>query len=382
MSDTIVLSVHHDLDRDSGAAGSFLRTQEAIEGTGVPTIMLSFDDLPRRLSGVQRQVAYPWFVARRLEQLTAAGRVRGVIASTGDTWLWSRRGRWRRTRPPIVVRSTGLEHLAHRARLANAAATGAPLSRKYPLYHGGWRLREVSSSLRSADRVAFLNTEDRAFAVRALGVDPTRALVIGQAVDDRLHRGHVDSRPTAGGLHLAWIGTFSERKGAGYATPVLDAFLRARPLASLRVVGAGVPAAAVRDQFGADVRSRVRVVERFAAEELPGLLDGANVVVFPSLYEGFGKALAEGMAYGLAPVAARSPGALELVRSEHNGLLFEAGDPLGLEDAVMRLDADTALLGRLAARAQASVEGHRWVSVAERLLDAIAAAGAAGVHAG
>ena len=71
-----------------------------------------------------------------------------------------------------------------------------------------------------------------------------------------------------------------------------------------------------------------------AAEELTPLYAGATMVVFPSLYEGFGLPLLEAMQVG-CPVAAANPQAFP--RSSEAALLFDPRSPDCIAEAMHRL---------------------------------------------
>ena len=57
-----------------------------------------------------------------------------------------------------------------------------------------------------------------------------------------------------------------------------------------------------------------------------GVLEEGDIFAFPSAYEGFGMALAEGMSMGLPSVGFKNcPGVNELIADKQNGLLCDDG---------------------------------------------------------
>ena len=95
-------------------------------------------------------------------------------------------------------------------------------------------------------------------------------------------------------------------------------------------------------------------------------LAAAHIMAFPSRYEAFPNALAEGLAAGLPVVAfADVSGVAELIRSNETGLLAES--ELAFAQALARLMEDAALRARLGTAARQSIErfhpaaiGRRW----------------------
>lgn len=91
----------------------------------------------------------------------------------------------------------------------------------------------------------------------------------------------------------------------------------------------------------------------------------ADVFVLTSTYEGFGNVLIEAMACGTPVVATRSPGTIEIIEHESNGLLVDH-EPGAVAGAISRLLGDAALRASLVARAYESVGHYATPRVAAR----------------
>lgn len=362
----VLLSIHHALDSDTGAPGSTLALGGALEGLGHEVEYLSFDDMPISEPYVAANAAYPFFAAARF---AAARRRRGVDvidASTGDAWVWGSLDR-RRRRPLLVTRSHGLEHLFHAATVARAERDGERLSRRYPLYWGGWRLREVAASLRRSNLVLLLNEAEREYAVERLGVAPERVRLTANGVPDSFLAAAAAAE--TGGPGVAMVGAYREMKGVVPGSAALVEAMRADPELRASFIGAGVPAATVLERFPAELRERVAVVERYAREELPQLVRGHSILLFPTFSEGFSLALIEAMACGLVPVASDIPAVSRVVEEGRNGLLAPVGEAAPLAAAILRLRGDAATLQRLAQGARDTARAYSWPRVARRTSD-------------
>lgn len=362
--------VHHHRDRAAGASGATLALGDALQQLGCGVSFFFFDDAfgDARHSEIQRMLRFPWRVASHLAR--AAQGIDVVDATSGDAWVWCARGRPGATGATLVTRAHGLEHMTSRDLRRRSRAGQVTLSWKYPVYHGGYRLWEVQRSMTCADGQVFLNDPDRDHAMAEFGVRADTSVVLPNGVPDRLLGiAPVTPRTDASSpIALAFVGSWIPRKGTRAVVDMAVALHASGIPFSLRLLGTGMDRVSVLDEFPAGVREHVSVSAYFAPEELPGLLDGADILVHPSWTEGFSLALVEGMACGLAPVATASGGAASVIRNGETGLLLHDESALSLADAVTRLAADRALLGRLRVSAQLEMQRLRWSTVAARTL--------------
>jgi glycosyltransferase involved in cell wall biosynthesis len=357
------LCVHHRLDPDQGAPGATLALGAALEGRGCTVEYLGYDQVFGELEheGVGHQLRFPWSVARVLRRRAGAFDV--VDASTGDAWVWATLGRPGGRRTGLVTRAHGLEHVgAQRVRQA-ARESGERPSWKYPIYHGGGRLWEVRRSLRVSEQCIMLNSEDADYARDRLGLPAEGLNVIPNGVADHFH-GLEAPEPVDGPLRLAFVGHWTIRKGKDLLVAIASALAHRAVDFRLVLLGTLVQESDVLAAFPPELRDRVSVTPRFANEQLPGLLAGQEVFVFPSRFEGSSVALIEAMACGLAPVAT-PVGSASAVVVDGSGVVVEQEQ---FVDALARLGADRDGLLDMRRRAQGEARRYTWDDVAERTL--------------
>lgn len=357
----VLFSIHHELDPDTGAPGATIALGEHLAEIDNEVAYLSFDDMPVKLPFMAAAITYPYFAAARLAKV--ARRYDVVDASTGDAWAWARLDR-RARRPLLVTRSHGLEHLFQEREVERAAGEGRKLSWRYPLYWGGWRLREVALSLRASDLVFVLSEAEREYVVERLAVEPGRVRLTANGVPDSFLTRAAEQNCDAGGPAIAWVGAYRQSKGIEHGTAALVTAMEADPDLRVSFFGPGVPASTVRAPFPPTLHDRVAVIESYHREELPKLLCGHSIAFVPSLSEGFSLALVEVMACGLAPIASDIPGNRETVLDGENGLLIPPGDAAAAAAAIARLRDDRDLLERLRESARAVGERYSWRRIA------------------
>lgn len=138
-----------------------------------------------------------------------------------------------------------------------------------------------------------------------------------------------------------------------------------RPVYLLRV---GPPFTARQQKLVKELSlgSQILRRERLPLEELVELYNAADVLLFPSLYEGFGLPVAEAMACGL-PVVASNVTSIPEVLGEGQ-LAFAPGDVEGMAEAVVALFEKPAWRQELIARGLRRVRRFSWPLVAEQVL--------------
>ena len=85
------------------------------------------------------------------------------------------------------------------------------------------------------------------------------------------------------------------------------------------------------------------------------ILDLFDILVLPSLNEGMGKVLVEGMALGKPIIASNVGGIIDLVRNGENGILVPPGDSDALGEAILQLLKDKNLSEKLGKNGKAMV---------------------------
>lgn len=171
--------------------------------------------------------------------------------------------------------------------------------------------------------------------------------------------------------YLLCVGNRKPHKNLGVAVEVLARLLPERP--ELRLVLAGARFGA-RDEV--DARADAlgvshAVVERsqVSDDELRCLYSHAEVLLFPSLYEGFGLPPLEAMACGTPVVASNRASIPEVVGDA--GVLVEATDVEAMAAAVRRLTTEPDLRAAMVERGRERAAGMRWEEAARRTLDVL-----------
>lgn len=195
------------------------------------------------------------------------------------------------------------------------------------------RWRRFGPRYRQADAVIAISHHAAAEGIRVLGLDPGRVHVAPLAVGPDFTPGPSD-RPDP--PYLLVVGEFSARKGFAEAFAVIAALAEAGYPHTLKLAGRVHDwQRGALDRLLASAARADRVEVLGFAADLPALYRGADVVVVPSRYEGFGLPALEAMACG-APVVAFANSALTEVIGD-GGILVTDGDVDAMVAAVRSL---------------------------------------------
>jgi glycosyltransferase involved in cell wall biosynthesis len=222
-----------------------------------------------------------------------------------------------------------------------------------------WHMQHVVA--RRLDAIVFPSRASADLTTRLWSLRPERVHAIHNGVNiDVFHPGAGDD--VVPGM-LLFVGNAEDyNKGVVFLLRAM-ALLAAGTNAHLYVVGgpSGTPRVAPAEIARLGIADRVTIVGRVAEAELAGWYRRAQIVVSPSLYEGFGLPAAEANASG-APVIATDAGALpEVIADGETGVIVRAGDAAALAEAIDGLLADPARCRALGEAGRARVlERFTW----------------------
>jgi glycosyltransferase involved in cell wall biosynthesis len=214
-----------------------------------------------------------------------------------------------------------------------------------------WRFPDESAPVpaaieetRHADAVICVSEFTAQEAVELLGIRAPH--VVHNGVDDRYFDAAPLDAKRRGALgvphrYVLHAGGASRRKNLDALAEAWPSVQRSRP--DLHLVLAG-PEHPRRTKLFSGMPG-VLMLGRVPDDSMPGLVAGADVVVVPSLYEGFGLPVLEAMAAGVAVVAANTSSLPEVAGGA--AILVEptgVGVKTGLVDATSGSDAVTALV--------------------------------------
>jgi glycosyltransferase involved in cell wall biosynthesis len=181
--------------------------------------------------------------------------------------------------------------------------------------------------------------------------------------DETMFYPSTELRDPKRGLTMISVGVCAVRKGLHYA---LEAWLRspASKTGTFLIAGGFLPAYQ-RKLAPMLAHPSVRVLGH--RNDVPELLRQSDMLVLPSIEEGFGLVVTEAMGSGCVPLA--SEACTEICSHMKTGLMHPIGDVEALTRHITMLHEDRALLARLRAAGLETAPSVTWTAAGRILLD-------------
>jgi glycosyltransferase involved in cell wall biosynthesis len=182
--------------------------------------------------------------------------------------------------------------------------------------------------------------------------------------DEKVYYPSTEPRDSQRGLTMLFVGVCAVRKGVHYA---LEAWLKSSACQNGTFLIAGEFLPAYREKL-AHMLSHPSVKVLGHRNDVPELMRKSDILVLPSIEEGFGLVIAEAMGSGCVPLA--SEACTEICSHLKTGLMHRVGDVQALTQHITLLHENRALLERLRAASLEAAAGVTWTAAGRVLLDA------------
>jgi len=213
---------------------------------------------------------------------------------------------------------------------------------------------------READGHIVSSTLDAGFLAGRLGVPREKIAVIPQAAPDDYLQTPAPPMTPERFSRVLYVGQFAFVK----APMIVAAAIERLPMRATWVCDRAHHAS-VRALLSPAANARLELLHWTSQDELRDLYDAHGFFLFPSFFEGFGKAFLEAMSRGCVVAASDAGGMHDVIRHGENGALVPVGDVEAVADAVRAVDFDRAV--RMSAAAARTAREYTWTRVARDL---------------
>jgi glycosyltransferase involved in cell wall biosynthesis len=218
--------------------------------------------------------------------------------------------------------------------------------------------------------------------VRYYGMDPERIHVVPEGVDTRIFRPIGDSSLLAEWRirsfgsdqpFIAYVGKPTERRNLSALIRAFAALKREKHLPhKLLIAGADLPGTSpFRRAITAEGMDAHVIVRGYVGhDEMPTLFNAADLLVYPSSYEGFGMPVLEAMACGTPVIALNNTAFPEFAGGVAH--LLENAEVETLQRGIFAVLSDAAWRQRMSQEGPVRAAAYDWRLVTKRYLDLMA----------
>ena len=194
------------------------------------------------------------------------------------------------------------------------------------------------------------------------GFQPAQLVRHLYGYDETVYYPSETARNSKPGLTMLLVGVCAVRKGVHFA---LDAWLRSPAHRNGTFLIAGEFLPAYREKLAAQLaHPSVHVLGH--RNDVPELMRKSDILVLPSIEEGFGLVCADAMGSGCVPLV--SDACTDICQHMQNALVHRVADVDALTQHITLLDEDRSLLARLRSAALSSAPEFTWTAAGEKLL--------------
>jgi glycosyltransferase involved in cell wall biosynthesis len=326
-----------------------------------PTLARGKFRVPNRLLG---RMAYArlhdWIVSRRIEKM--AGQI-DIIHTWPIGALQTLKTARRLGIPTVLERCNAHTRFAYEVVQKECERIGVPLPPGHEHEYNADILAKEEAEYLLAD--GLLCPSD--FVVKTFrdqGFAPEKLVRHIYGFDEKIFFPDPTPRDPKRGLTMISVGVCAVRKGLHFA---LEAWLQspASQQGTFLIAGEFLPA--YRQKL-APMLAHPSVKMLGHRNDVPELVRHSDILVLPSIEEGFGLVCTEAMASGCVPLV--SDACTDLCRHMENALVHPVGDVGMLTQHITLLHQDRALLEKLRAASLSTINEITWTAAGVKLLEA------------
>lgn len=264
--------------------------------------------------------------------------------------------------PTVLERPNAHTRFAYEAVARECDRLGVELPPGHEHAYNEIRLRKEEEEYRLADYLLCPSE----FVVRTFldqGHPQEKLLRHTYGYDERSFQPTTGRRTGRDGLNAVFVGVCAVRKGLHFA---LEAWLRSPASETGRFRIAGEFVADYESKL-ADMLAHPSVQVLGHRDDVPQLMRESDILLLPSIEEGFGLTCVEAMGSGCVPLV--SDACTDVCVNGDNALVHAVGDVSAITDHITMLDQNRDRLAELRSRCLESAPDHTWTQAGRRLLD-------------
>ncbi|MFQ3548881.1 MAG: glycosyltransferase family 4 protein [Armatimonadota bacterium] len=199
----------------------------------------------------------------------------------------------------------------------------------------------TATSYRRADKIIAVSNAAKTHLVNQ-GIAEDKIIVIHNGVDIRYYQpDNITSAKEKLGLKLdipifGIFGRLTKIKGQQIAIVAFNKFLKKYPNSMLIITGEGIEKSNL-EQLAENYGIKNNILFAGYQNDIKSYMNACDIVLVPSIKEGFGLSAIEAMALEKPVIASDTGGLVEIIENEISGLFFQSGNSDSLAEAMIYL---------------------------------------------
>ncbi|MCC9601226.1 glycosyltransferase family 4 protein [Stieleria sp. JC731] len=360
-------------DPNSGAAGTVYHTNLALRELGHHVDEIWQEDLGKRLvshGNLHALLEQPRRYRNAILNATKKYSYDVVLISQPQGFLAAKTLKKQGFKGVVVNRSHGLELRVNAVLPGWHKRLGVPESRLPSITRILRRYldRQWNAAVESFDGIVLPSSDDLEFLKRQFSDVGTAMTMIHHGIPDSFLQTSPPPMTKQRQKRLLFIGQHSFIKGPDILVRVANKVLQEDPQLTLTWVTNESAHRNLHCQLRPEIQPRVSLRPWIAQHELLPLLDSHGVFVFPSLFEGAGKACSEALARGLGVVASDTGAMRDHLRQIAPNWLCPVGDVAAISEKIRWMTGNNAPIDRDREAAILYCRSLTWKSCAQQLV--------------
>jgi glycosyltransferase involved in cell wall biosynthesis len=360
-------------DPNRGAAGTEVRTMHALRALGHEVDAIWSEDLGRRIQHGNLHILLEQPRAYERAAVAALRRKEYDVVHVNQPHGFRAARAVHRLSPrtAFIHRSHGFELNVEetlRPWLKKFGSDERNIARRIATQTLAPLLRRHSTAIaREADGHVVSSSLDVAFLRERMGVPSEKIATIPQAAPDFFLQSPAPPMTAQRLRRVLNVGQFAFVKGPMIAAEAMNQLAAAGADFRFTWVCDRASEASIRALLSVEANAMLEVVPWTTQEALRDLYDAHGIFLFPSFFEGFGKAFLEAMSRGLCVVASDVGGMHDVITSGTDGVLVPAGGANAVAESVLAIVRDPVRADAMSDAAAVTARRYSWERVAREL---------------
>ncbi len=354
-----LLAINVPRDENAGAASTVLGLGKKLQEKGHYVDFVFNDDLPFRTKNPAWHRLYfsIYLIVKLVGQRIKKVEYDVLIVSGGYGYLIPF-SRFLFGKPLFINRSHGPEYVGEPIPLKQLISYRLP----YELLIR-WQC-EIATKY--ADLTLVTNQFEKTHMTRNFNLDINRIIALPPAIHDMFFDKHLNYKNKCKLPKLLYVGTWIERKGVNQIVKAYNMLCGQYDGLSLTIVGIDN-----KDEVESEFENSMNVYAKSAIDrkDLIKIYDSHQVLIFPTLSEGYGKVVLEAMSRGMCVITTPMGYGAEIINHNENGFIVPFHDHEAIVSTISTIISDQKLLDSISVNARKSVEGLTWDNVADKTIE-------------